>query len=347
MASDDRRTRVALVLLPRFNMLSLASAIEPMRVANYMAPKPLYQWRQLSTDGGQVSASNGIAVDTGALPDGPTDLDVAFIFGSWGAEHYSSERLYRWLRLAARRGVRLIGVELGVYMLARAGLMASRAATTHWAWMPGFAEQFPQVQVREQLYTLDGQILTCAGGTAPLDIGLSLMAGRHGDQLTYEVAEQIMHHPVRGPEAPQRHTLGAGTDSIPPDLRAALMLIEQNIEEPLTVPRIAQQAGLSQRQLERLFKRHIGCSVVQFSKLLRLQHARVLLTSTGMSVREVSAATGFNSLSYFSQAFVACFGRKPSEYRQGWPEHEPAPTWPGTVSAFISRMTMPGGAQRH
>ena len=175
----------------------------------------------------------------------------------------------------------------------------------------------------------------------PQGIGTERPAENHGDQFAFEVAEQIIHHPVRCGDTPQRHTLGAATNKIPADLRAALALIEEHIGEPLTVPDIAARTGISQRQLERLFKRYIGCSAVQFGQLLRLQYARVLLTSTGLSIREVSVAAGFNSAPYFSQAFTRCFGKKPSEYRQSWPDWELAPSWPGAVSSFIETIKLP------
>jgi AraC family carnitine catabolism transcriptional activator len=344
-STDAKVTRVAFVLVPRFNMMSLAALLEPMRVADYISPQPLYRWEYLSAEGGEVSASNGMRQATVKLAEanGP---EIVFVCGSWGAEHYQSAELFNWLRRLHRKGVRLAAIELGIYVLARAGLLGDRVATTHWSWMPGFAEQFPRVQMREQLYTEDGGILTCAGGTAVLDLGLHLIAERHGDQLAFEVAEQIMHHPVRAAEQPQRHTLGATTDNIPADLRVAVKLIEEHIEEPLTVPEVAARVGISQRQLERLFKRNIGCSAVQFSQLLRLQYARVLLTSTRLSIRDVSAATGFNSMSYFSQAFARCFGKKPSEYRQAWPDQEAAPSWPGTVFSLIDKIRLPSARPR-
>ena len=112
------------------------------------------------------------------------------------------------------------------------------------------------------------------------------------------------------------------------------------------MPGIAARVGISQRQLERLFKRYIGCSAVQFGQLLRLQYARVLLTSTGMSIRDVSTATGFNSMSYFSQTFARCFGKKPSEYRRAWPDQEPTPSWPGTVVTFLEQIRLAEGSTR-
>ena len=117
-----------------------------------------------------------------------------------------------------------------------------------------------------------------------------------------------------------------------------MALIEQNIEEPLSVPEIAATLGVSQRQLERKFKKHIGCTVVQFGLLRRLQNARVLLISTDMSVREIATASGFNTLSHFAYSFGKFFGRRPSEYRVAWPSNEEAPTWPGTLSNFIESL---------
>ena len=157
---------------------------------------------------------------------------------------------------------------------------------------------------------------------------LHLVAEDHGDQLATEVANQILHYPKRPAEGAQRFAASGLEGEIHPDVRAAMSLLEAHIEEPIPVPELAKRLGVSQRQLERLFRRSTGCTIVQFSKLLRLQYARVLLTSTRMSIREVSAACGFNSLSYFSLSFQKIFDKKPSEYRQAWPktnQHLPGP----------------------
>ena len=153
-----------------------------------------------------------------------------------------------------------------------------------------------------------------------------------------EVADQILYQPIRPPTAPQRRTLGQGTDQFPPILRQAIALIEANIADPLTVPEIADSLGLSQRQLERLFHRGLGCSVVQFGTLVRLQHARVLLIATKLSVREIATATGFNALSHFASAFRKCFDRRPSDYRQGWAPTEATPSWPGTLTGYLETL---------
>lgn len=331
-------TRIACVLVPRFNMMGLVSLLEPTRVANYLSSVPLYEHGFYAVEPGEVIASNGMSITCSALPKKLTRNDLIVVAGSWGAEHNDDPVLLSWLRRLARTEVRLCAMEIASYIFAHAGLLAGRQATTHWSYLAGFQEKFPDVLVAEQLFTIDGKIMTCAGSTAATDLMLHLIQADHGAPLVGEISDNIMHHPVRPSNAPQRNTLGRGTETLPPVVRVAIDLIEANISEPLAVPDIATKVGISQRQLERQFNQTIGCSVVQFGLLLRLQHARVLLISTNLGVREISAASGFNSLSHFAYAFRKCFGRRPSEYRSAWPEQEGAPTWPGTLSKYLDTL---------
>ena len=326
---------ICFVLVPRFNMMTMTMLIEPMRIANYLAPAPLFSWDFRSPDPGRVTASNGLSVACTALDAAEGgEPDITIVCGSWGCEHYSDRGLFRWLRrqFAAKR--KIVAVEIGVYILARAGLLTDHKVTTHWSMLAGLAEAYPKLDVCEQLYTTTGRLMTCAGGTAGLDLMLHIIAEGHGEQLAAEIAKQMMHHPRRPAQALQRLSAGGAHEDVHPDVRSALSLLEERIVEPASVPQLCQELGISQRKLERLFRRDTGCSIVQYGKLLRLQHARVLLSTTRLSIREVSAACGFNSMSYFSMSFAETFGKKPSEYRQAWPEHEASPSWPGTVYAF-------------
>jgi transcriptional regulator GlxA family with amidase domain len=331
-------TRVTFVILPRFNMATLITLIEPLRVANYLAPEPLYQWEILSADGQEIPASNGLTITAQPLDDRNRRAEIIFALASWGAEDYANRGLLAWLRRQSREGARLCAVELGCYPLAKAGLVGTSRLATHWSWAPGFQERFPDIALVEHLYTLDEPVLSCAGGMGGVDLMLRLIADRHGEGMAGEVADQILYQPIRPPEAPQRRTLGQGTDQFSPVLEQAITLIEATIADPLPVPEIADQIGLSQRQLERLFHRGLGCSVVQFGTLVRLQHARVLLIATKLSVREIATATGFNSLSHFASAFRKCFDRRPSDYRQGWAPSEATPSWPGTLTGYLETL---------
>ena len=317
-------------------MMSLTTTIEPARIANYLSPQPLYQWQYISFDETLVTASNGMSIECELIDSkNKSEFDVIFVIGSWECEHYHNNDLFNWLRWQHLNGVVICSFEVGVYILARAKLLSRKLATTHWSVIAGFEEQFPKINVKEQLFTIDKNLMTCSGGTAGIDLMLHLITARHSDQLAAEISDQIIHYPIRPGKSVQRHTHGSATDSIHPYIDSAIKLMEADIVEPLSIPAIATRVGISQRQLERYFKRYLGCSVVQFSQLLRLQYARVLLTSTRLSIREVSVACGFNSMSHFANVFSKNFGKKPSQYRHAWPESEAAPSWPGTVFSLL------------
>jgi len=342
---DALGANVTFLIVPRFNMSTLMTMIEPMRIANYLSSKPLYSWDVESFDGVEIKASNGFILPA-RLPENRNRRgEIIFVMGSWGAESYRNPTLFSWIRRQARGGARICSVEMGAYLVARSGIFSGRKVTTHWSYGPGFQEQFPDIGLVEQIYTIDGTTMSCGGGLAGVDLMLRLIGEAHGEGLAGEIADQLIHHPVRPATAPQRRTMGHGTDTLIPIVSEAISLIEQNILEPLSVPDIAAALGMSQRQLERQFKHAIGCTLVQFGLLLRLQHARILLISTDLSVRDIATASGFNTLSHFAFSFGKCFGRRPSEYRLAWPEKENAPSWPGTLSRFLQALQNRGTAK--
>ena len=265
--------------------------------------------------------------------------------GSWGADTYRNRDTFSWIRRQAREGARIGSVELGTYITAKAGLLSGRRVTTHWSYASGFQELYADSTFVEHLFTVDDQILTCSGGLAGIDLMLELIGKAHGESLAGEIADQMMHHRIRPGNSPQRRTMGHGKDTLVPIVRETITLIERHIAEPLHVPEIAAKMGVSQRQMERQFKQNMGCTIVQFSLLLRLQHARVLLISTDLSVREIATASGFNTLSHFAYSFGKCFNRRPSDYRQAWPEKDAKPSWPGTLSKFIEALRTRGAAK--
>lgn len=234
-------TRVTFVLLPRFNMMTLTMLMEPMRIANYLAPHQLYAWDFRASGSGPVVASNGLNIVCRDFDEeGLKTPNTILVCGSWGAEHLNDQRLFRWLRKRAVGRVRMIAVELGIYAFAKAGLVTNQKVTTHWSMMAGFAEIYPNLHVAEQLYSVDGPVLTCAGGTAGIDLMLHLVGRDNGDQLAAEIANQVMHHPRRPPEGMQRQAAGSKHDDVHQDVRAAMTLLEARIEEPAPVPRICQ-----------------------------------------------------------------------------------------------------------
>ena len=335
---ERAQIHMVFIVVPRFNITTLITMIETLRIANYLAPSSTFSWEVASFDGSKVIASNGMTATIKTANENLRSAEFVFILGSWGTEHYHNQKLTAWLRKRARAGERICGVELGSYIVARAGLLDGKSATIHWSWLNGFKENFDRVEVEESLFTLDSKVMTCSGGLAGVDLMLRLIEEINGSSFSGEIADQMLHHPIRSAASPQRSTMGRSTETMRPLLREAMTLIENNIEEPLTVPQIAKVLGVSQRQLERQFKKNVGCTVVQFGLLKRLQNARLLLISTDMSIRQIATASGFNTMSHFAFSFGKFFGRRPSDYREAWPKEEPAPTWPGSLSDFLDTL---------
>ena len=336
--TERAQIHMVFVVVPRFNIMTLITMIETLRIANYLAPASIYSWEVASFDGSKIIASNGMTATIKTANDNLQSAEFVFILGSWGTEHYHNKKLTAWLRKRVRAGERICGVELGSYIVARAGLLDGKLATIHWSWLNGFKENFNRVEVEESLFTLDRKVMTCSGGLAGVDLMLRLIEEINGSSFSGEIADQMLHHPIRSAISPQRGTMGRSTETMRPLLREAMTLIENNIEEPLTVPQIANLLGVSQRQLERQFKKNVGCTVVQFGLLKRLQNARLLLISTDMSIRQIATASGFNTMSHFAFSFGKFFGRRPSDYREAWPKEEPAPAWPGSLSDFLDTL---------
>ncbi len=332
--SDDRPYKIAFLLIPRFNMMALTATIEPMRVANYIAGRRLYDWEILSDDGALVYASNDMPLPSEAFRDSDEKWDAIYVCGSWGSEHYDDPELNAWLRRMDRFGVRLGAMDIGVYILARAKLLSGYRAAILWYCTHAFQEAYPNTIVEEKLFIVDRKRTTIAGGTAGLDMMLDDIERRHGAGLAREVAEHILHYPMRGAEAPQRVAQERGHASPSPLVRKAISIMESQIEEPLTIPELAERMGFSQRKLERMFQRDLGCSVVRFYRVLRLQFARVLLTNTDLPIREISIACGYSSLSHFAKSFHEQFGKRPRDNREAWPDSDTMPVWPGMTASL-------------
>ncbi len=325
----DVTVRFTFVLIPRFNMMALTATLEPLRVANYLCGRTLYEWVFVSPEGGAVAASNGMMMDTIPLPADDRKLDTVFICGSWDSEHYEHRDLFAWLRRHSRMGVRLGAMDIGVYILARAGLLAGYRVAVLWYCIRAFIEAYPDTEAEERLYIEDRNRITIAGGTAGMDAMLNDISERFDVQLAREVADHVLHYPIRNSDNTQRNVISGRQEIMHSVVRAAIHLMENHVEEPLPIPEISERVKVNQRKLERLFHRHVGRSAIGYYRVLRLQHALVLLTNTELSIREISVACGYSSLSHFAKSFAGQYGKRPRDCRDAWPLDDPAPVWPG------------------
>jgi transcriptional regulator GlxA family with amidase domain len=308
------------LLIPDFSMIAFTSAIEPLRIANRLSGRRLYEWRLVSRDGAPVPASNAIAIQIdGAVaafePPGAGVLPTVVLCGGLGSERYQNREVLAWLRRWDRRGAQIGALCTGAHVLARAGLLDRHRCTIHWENLPGFVEAFPDIPVSSDLYEIDRNRFTCSGGTAALDLMLHRIALAHGDELATKVSEQCIVDRIRGPHDRQRMPLRVRLGVHHPKLIRAVEIMEGNIEEPLGQEELAHRIDLSRRQLERLFRRHLARTPAQFYLETRLERARHLLFQTDLPIMSVACATGFVSASHFTTCYRQMFGKTPRAER--------------------------------
>ncbi len=302
-------------LIPKFSMLTFTSAIEPLRCANRLAGQDLYAWRLFSEQGGPVAASNNIELLTEGDMDEPGRLDHLIVVAGLNVEKYEDKRLFAWLRRLDRTGCRVGALSTGSYILARAGLLDGYRCTIHWENLAGFQEVFSHLDITGELYEIDRNRMTCSGGTAALDMMLSIIAVEHGRDLATQVAEQFIHERIRDQRDQQRMGLRSRLGISHPKLLQVIALMEENLEEPVPRAELARRAGMSTRQLERLFRKYLSRTPTRYYLELRLYRARTLLAQTSMSVLDVALACGFVSASHFSKCYREFFNRTPREER--------------------------------
>ncbi len=312
--TDRRPKRFVFVLQKNFTMLCFACALESLRIANRMAGRTLYEWILVGEGGEEVSCSAG----TGFRVD--SDLcelsrdDTILVCGGIDVREATTRKILNWLRREARRGATIAGLCTAGYTLAKAGLLDGRKATIHWENQDSFREEFDEVELTKSVFVVDGNRITTAGGTASIDMMLKLIADEHGEELANAVADQLIYSSIRTDQDTQRLSVPTRIGVRHPKLSQVIQMMEQNIEEPISPSILASDAGMSTRQLERLFRRYLNRSPKRYYMELRLQRARNLLMQTDMSVINVALACGFASPSHFSKCYRAQYDTTP--YRE-------------------------------
>ena len=302
------------LLLPGFSSMGFISAIEPLRVANRFRGE-LYRWHVLSCGGGAVLASNGMSVNAEggfeALEAGATLLVVA----GFDPLTHVTPALIQWLRRLDNDGVTLGGIDTGSVVLAQAGLLDGYRLTLHWEALEAFKESYPRLQVTQELFEIDRQRITCAGGTASIDLMLDLIAQAYGPELAIQVSEQFVLGRIRQRKDHQRMQVASRYGIHNKKLVQVIGEMEQHSEPPLSTAQLALGINVTRRQLERLFRLHLNDTPRNFYLGLRLEKARQLLRQTDMSVLDISIACGFESPSYYTRSYRARFTCAPRQDR--------------------------------
>jgi len=319
----DQRT-IVFFLTDNFSMIAFTTAIEPLRLANRMSGKQFYKWRLASMDGHPVIASNGVEVSVETSLDrerqslaGSKRPSILLLASGIDVEKNENKSLFAYLREARNSGVTVGGLCTAAHLLAAAGLLKGKRCAIHWENLPGFQERFPEADVYADLYEMDGNIWTCAGGTAALDMMLALIGEDHDEDLVNRVCEQALTDRVRNPHDRQRLPLRARLGVQNAKVLHIIEFMEANISEPLSLVEIARYVGLSRRQIERLFQGQMGRSPARYYLEIRLDRARHLLMQSTIPVVDVAIACGFVSASHFSKCYREMYGKSPLQERNG------------------------------
>lgn len=308
--------QVGFLLIPGFSLLSYASTIEPLRAANRLSGRALYHWHHITTDGEPAIASSSLSIPADRKVGDDIDLDMIFVCAGGNPTLFRQRKTLAWLRALSRRGVHVGGVSGGPYILARAGLLDGYRCTIHWEHMVAFREEFPDLEAHRTLFEVDRDRSTCAGGIAALDMMRAIIGSNHGSLLANSVSGWFLQTHLRTGSGPQRLTSRERYGVTNTTVLKALEAMENATEKTLTRIELSEHAGVSIRQLERLFSNHLKTTISgQYTKI-RLDRSNKLINETTMPILSVALACGFHSASHFSRSYKAQFGKTPKEQRK-------------------------------
>jgi transcriptional regulator GlxA family with amidase domain len=308
---------VGLLLVPDFALMSYACVVEPLRAANLITGRELYRWVHISTHQTSVMASCGAAVPCAARVGDAKKLDLLLVCAGGDPAAFNDHETFAWLRRLAVSGTRIGGVSGGPFILAKAGIMDGIQMTIHWQHAQAVLEAHPNILLTRSLFIIDRNRLTCAGGTAPLDMMHALIAERHGAELARKVSDWFLHTEIRPAKGAQRASLVERYGVHNAQLIAALELIERHPGKPLRRNEVARRIGISTRQLDRLFAAKLKRSYQDHYRRIRLERSRELLHQSPATITEIAIACGFSSASHFARVYRENYGTTPSAERTG------------------------------
>lgn len=312
---DRSPFRVGIVPVPGFAIMSYASVADPLRAANLLSGKSLYDIVHFAHD--PSAKSSGAAIISNCVQIGSGEpLDLLLVIAGGDPFAVNDSVLFDWLRRRARSGLRVGGVSGGPVILARAGLMDGRRMTVHWEHEAELAARYPDLLIEKRLYIIDRDRVTCGGGTAPLDFIYAMLSDHHGSDFARRVSDWFLHTEIRAAASPQQSgALPEGT-SRSPHIQPVVAAMQDHIGDPLSLEQLALMAGISARQLNRVFLSVVGVSAMQYYRAMRLDIARRLVRTSAMNVAAIAEATGFSSSAHFSTAYANRFGCRPSTDRK-------------------------------
>jgi transcriptional regulator GlxA family with amidase domain len=303
---------VSFIMENGFQVMGLA-ALSAFEFVNESLGSEAYRLTVMSESGGIIRSSLGIGIETQPLTDFP---DTLMVVGELLPQP-SSPGLRDYIGRAGIHSRRVAGVCTGAFLLAEAGLLDGRAATTHWAHARALRERFPNIMVDEdRIFLRDGNIWTSAGMSSAIDLTLALIEDDHGVEMSREIARKlVVYH--RRPGGQSQFSALLEMEPRSDRVRRALIYAKENLRNPLTVEELAEAASLSPRQFGRVFREETGRSPAKAVERLRVEAARAMLEEGRHHLDTVARDTGFSDRDRMRRAFLRFFGQPPQSLRRG------------------------------
>jgi transcriptional regulator GlxA family with amidase domain len=310
--------RVVVVAYPGVQSLDVTGPIEVFSLADRARKERVYELELVAGAGEPITTSSGLQLTPRrSLAACRGHIDTLIVAGGRGSRDAArDERLIAWLGRAAKRSRRVASVCTGAFLLARAGLLDGRQATTHWAACEALRRHFPTVHVTaDPIFVRDGNVYTSAGVTAGIDLALAMVEEDLGRRTALAVARDLVLF-IRRPGGQAQFSTGlAGQAAERPSLRDLQDWIADNLGADLSVPALAERSFMSERNFARVFANQVGATPAAYVDALRVERARTLLETTGLQLEEVARRCGFGTVETLRRSFVRRLNVSPSDYR--------------------------------
>ncbi|MFY0310119.1 GlxA family transcriptional regulator [Leisingera sp. D0M16] len=309
---ENRPLKTALLVLDECNTLSFAAAVDPMRAANRLAGRAAFDWDYVSATAEPPMLTSGLTVPS--IPLARLEgCELLIVVAGFQLARHATPSLLAGLRRIAATGATIAGIDGGPWLMAEAGLLDGHPATTHWEDLENFAARFPEVDARNDRFTVSESRLTSGGATPAIEMMLHIIGARHGAGFAARVAGLFLYDGPAAAPRPQSRLGGHKHNALTAKANA---LMEAALDEPLPLSAIAETLGTSPRSLQQQFRLRLNTTPQDHYLQLRLAEARRLVTDTNMPLMEVAMATGFTSQSSFARAFRTAHGTSARDLRQ-------------------------------
>ncbi len=320
-ANSRPQLSVGFVLLDQFTLAAFSGFIDVLRLAADLGggSRQIHTaWQVMSVDGLPRTSSAGIALEvSGGLAQDLEAFDyVAICGGNDYLNTHMPSPLRDWLQRVAKSRTRLLGICTGTFALAQAGVVGSRSVCVHWNVLDAFRTRFPKTPAAvDHLFIDEGDLITCAGSTAAIDLALYLVARHCGREKAQQAVRHMMLQGIRQGRQPQAHFYANLEDIKDERVRQAAHYIEQRMDSLPTLDAIARYVGLGRRQLTRAFQQSLGLSPMEFQRSLRVEYGAWLLVNSHSSITQIAMDCGFSDGAHFSREFRARFNMCPRQYQ--------------------------------